>query len=238
MIPHALECQKTTNEEVGVDTTFRARLDQACDDSPSVPEKGKGRQVVIANAINVTQEAVRKWFAGESTPRPSKMRELAKFLEVDEGWLALGIKPELDRKEKRRAAMNRDGAVYLVAGLILLEGGSCAFPAENDKRGSWVDLYSIIRGQQVALHISLARAVSDNLFEVIVPRQYDDVTCIAVIPIGVGEFKFIQLPAEQIEQLKTKKAGDFALTIERAGTKFLSNGHPWPRFKTFGEIHG
>lgn len=34
---------------------------------------------------------MRKWFVGESVPRSKKLTALAKLLEVDEGWLVLGI---------------------------------------------------------------------------------------------------------------------------------------------------
>ena len=91
--------------------TFAQRFTQACDDSVIIPPYGKGRQVAIAKRLNVTQEAVRKWFAGESIPRPTTVRALAEYLQVDEPWLVLGIKPEFDRAEKRRNLIAYNGAV-------------------------------------------------------------------------------------------------------------------------------
>ena len=44
---------------------FAKRLTQACDESPIVPEHGRGRQVYLAKKLKVTQEAVRKWLVGE-----------------------------------------------------------------------------------------------------------------------------------------------------------------------------
>ena len=90
---------------------FKDRLRQACDDSAIIPEYGKGRQVAVAKRLGVTQEAVRKWFSGEAVPKSDKMRELADYLEVDEGWLALGLRPEMGRDDRRKANRQSSGAV-------------------------------------------------------------------------------------------------------------------------------
>lgn len=216
---------------------FKQRLKQACDDSTIVPEHGKGRQVSIANRLNVTQEAVRKWFAGEAIPRPAKMRELAEYLEVEESWLALGIKPELDRHEKRANLMSLNGAVHLVAGLIMLEGGNCAFPSEKDPRLGWVDLYAIMRGSQFSIHVSLALETSSGLFTVKIPHNFSDVKCVAVFNLGGGKFHFLNMTRSQIEQHKVRKAGDFVITISRSDNRYFTGSTQWPRFKTFGELH-
>ena len=49
---------------------FARRLKQACDGNPLVPEYGKGQQVWFADRMELSQEAVRRWFEGESRPRP------------------------------------------------------------------------------------------------------------------------------------------------------------------------
>jgi len=43
--------------------------------------------------INVTIETVRRWLHGLSMPRREKMTALAKILQVDETWLAMGVQP-------------------------------------------------------------------------------------------------------------------------------------------------
>lgn len=80
---------------------FNERLKQACDNSKLVPEMHQGRYVAIAKRMNVSEEAVRKWFTGESRPRFKKMAELASWLNVDEGWLALGVSSGITQKDKR-----------------------------------------------------------------------------------------------------------------------------------------
>lgn len=218
-------------------TTFADRLRQACDDSTLIPEFGKGRQVAIANRMSVTQEAVRKWFSGEAVPRPNKMSQLAEYLEVDEPWLALGIKPELDRHEKRRNLVTLNGAVHLVAGLIMLEGGMVAFPRDNDSRAGYTDLYAIMRGAQMAIHVSHARQISDGRYEIKVPREYADVKCIAVLGTSLGKFNFLNMTKQLIDEHKVKKAGDFVLSVNVVESKFYCGATPVARFKTFGELH-
>ncbi len=220
----------------GMETTFAQRFKQACDDSPIIPEHGRGRQVSIAKRLGVTQEAVRKWFSDEAKPRPDKMRELAEYLEVEEPWLALGIKPELDRNEKRRALNKLEGAVQLVAGLILLEGGTCAWPKPNDQRAPYTDLYVIMRGSQWALHVSLAREVSDAHYEIKIPREYRDVKVVAVLQDTPGRYNFLDLPVELIEKHKQRRAGDFVIAVSKIENKYHTGATQWPRFKTFSEL--
>lgn len=215
---------------------FKSRLIRACDDSPIVPPYGKGRQVAIAKRLGVTQEAVRKWFVGEALPRPDKMRELADYLEVDEPYLALGIKPDFDRHEKRRNLIAYNGAVHLVAGLIMLEGGNVAFPSDKDHRAAYVDLYAIMRGQQMAIHVSLAREVSEGSFELIVPHAYRDVRSIGVIQVDLGKFQFIDMPLPLIDKHKTRKSGDYLIGMGRHENKYLTGGDVWPRFKIFQQL--
>lgn len=219
-----------------METTFAQRLKQACDDSTIIPEYGKGRQVAISQRLGVTQEAVRKWFTGEAVPRQPKMRELAEYLEVEESWLALGIKPELDRNTKRRNRVQLDGAIYLVAGLLMLEGGNCAFPSDDDPRSTYVDLYAIFRGTQAALHVCIGREASSGMFQLIVPHQYADVRCLGVMPAGLGKYHFISLQTNLITEHRQRKAGDYLLHINRIDNRYYTGEDQWPRFKSVTEI--
>lgn len=220
-----------------METTFATRLKQACDDSAAIPEYGKGRQVVIANRLSVTQEAVRKWFAGEAQPRPKKMKELAEYLDVEETWLALGAKPEFDRAAKRKNLAALDGAVHVVSGLIMLEGGSVAFPRPEDPRAEYVDLYAIMRGAQMAIHVSMAREISKGRFTFLIPRNYIDVKCIGVVRVGVGKFHFLNLKKSLIDEHKLKQSGDYVVSAALHDGKYIVGSDMWPRFKTFGELN-
>lgn len=111
---------------------FEVRLAQACRENVDIPPHGKGQQTYLAEKMKVSQEAVRKWFAGESRPKQPTMRKLASVLNVDYVWLALGTSH--GEIEKRRAAAGRqDSAVYALAGYIIEKGYNMAFaPADSD----------------------------------------------------------------------------------------------------------
>jgi transcriptional regulator with XRE-family HTH domain len=218
------------------DGVFKDRLNQACDDSKVVPAYGKGRQVVIAKRLKVTQEAVRKWFAGEAMPKPGKMSELAEYLEVDEAWLALGITPEMGRDEKKKASRTSSGAVYIVTGMVMLDGGSVAWPGETDPRAEYVDIYAIMHGTQTALHVCNGREMPGGKFELIVPRQYRDVRCVGFIYAGGGRCHILDLQTTLIERRKQRKAGEYAITLDRAGSNYKCGTDDVPRLKSFTDL--
>lgn len=85
------------------DKAFAKRLVLACEGNPNCPtDQSRGKQKWIYDnllsefGVRVSAEAVRKWFAGESRPRPKVVSYIARLLEVDEAWLSLGITPELN----------------------------------------------------------------------------------------------------------------------------------------------
>lgn len=215
---------------------FARRLKQTCDDNPLIPEYGHGRQVFISNKLKVTQEAVRKWFTGESRPRPEKMKALATLLEVDEAWLSLGIQPELDRKQKRQLSEKTEGAVYVTFGLFTLSGGHCAFPGEKDPRRAYVDFYVIAHGAQMAVHISTGRLATKDRWEFFLPREYNDVRCLGVVPLGGMKFHIIDLDQRLIEDHKMRKAGGYSLLLGSREGVYASGGDTWPRIKHIGDL--
>lgn len=215
---------------------FKHRLTMACDNLPEiVPPYGQGRQVYIARKLRITQEAVRKWFSGDARPKFNKMRELAKLLDVDEAWLALGIEPEADRKQKRVHDEKTEGAVYLVFGWMTICGGHCAFPGGADPRASYVDFYSIIRGQQAAIHVSVGREVSAGVYEFIVPREFNDVLCVGVIPVRSFRAHFIELRPELVDKHKQRKGSGFSITMARNG-EYHTGADKWPQLREIGDL--
>lgn len=142
---------------------FARRMQQACDGNPNVPPVNYGRLGWFSSEIEkrfgkqVTIETVRKWFAGETIPRPQMMGYLAAVLEVDHAWLAVGKATEMTEKQQRVRNAVADGAVNLIAGMIQICGGYPAFPTENDRRAkeSKIDLYAVIKGAQYAFHVAM-----------------------------------------------------------------------------------
>jgi transcriptional regulator with XRE-family HTH domain len=216
---------------------FVARLKQACDESKLIPLPGQGRQQMIADRLKTTAEAVSKWFKGVSMPKPDKMTMLAELLEVDQSWLAYGINPEMDRAERRIHGRESDGAVHLVLGMIMLSGGHCGQPMETDPRSEYVDFYTTMRGAVYPMRVSLAREISRDHYEVLVPKEYKDVRSIGVMPAGPGKYHFIDMPLAMIDEHKVRKAGSFMLPISQVETgKYTTGRDVWPRIKSFGEL--
>ncbi|MBH0113208.1 helix-turn-helix transcriptional regulator [Novosphingobium sp. YJ-S2-02] len=170
---------------------FAKRLNQACDTNAHAPDLHRGRYVWLREELakrfneNVSIETCRKWFAGESRPRPAKMAKVAQLLEVDVAWLSLGVDPEIGPKEKRLRNAMADGVVNVVAGLIQMDGGRPAFPDETDKRATDenIDLYAIIKGANYAFHITLGELVDDKL-RFPVPAKNDAVIVLGVVREG------------------------------------------------------
>lgn len=145
---------------------FARRLVQACDESPLVPEHGRGRQVYLAKKLKVTQEAVRKWLVGESLPRPDKIGDLAKVLGVDPVWLQLGTSP-LEIADKREAALRGDAAVYGVMSYLLLAGYHVAIPQADDK----VDVFAIKHGTQLAILARMGEPLARGEYKFLFPAN-------------------------------------------------------------------
>lgn len=216
---------------------FSQRLAQACDNlSTIVPPYGHGRQVFIARNLKVTQEAVRKWFTGDSRPKVNKMKELAALLEVDEAWLSLGVEPELDRREKRIHSEKTEGAVYVLFGLLTMSGGHCAFPGPKDPRAEYVDFYTILRGTQTAVHASVGREVSRGVYHFHVPQQYHDVKCIGVLHQGGMRIQLIDLRHELVDKHRQRKGGLFLVPVHKRENGYYTGSDEWPRIRDVGDM--
>lgn len=217
-------------------TEFSKRLNQACNQLGTVPEYGQGRQVFIARKMKVTQEAARKWFSGDARPKVNKMKELANLLDVDEAWLALGVEPELDRREKRAHGDRTEGAIYAVFGILTLAGGHCAFPSAKDPRAEYVDFYTIMRGTQAAFHVSLAMEVSKGVYQFVVPSQYAEVRCVGLIRHTDFQSDFIDLRHGLLAKHKQRKGGGYAVTLNRRKDGYHTGSDTWPVLQNIGDL--
>ncbi len=219
-----------------IDRDFAQRLARACDDSKIVPEYGKGRQVFLAKKLKVTQEAVRRWFIGESRPRVKIMSKLAELLEVDEAWLSLGVEPDMPREEKRFFDRQTEGVMYLSLGIAMLGGAACAAPSEKDPKRGYVDYYEILNGTQMAVHNSLGREVSDGMFEFLVPHEYTTCKNVGFVHRGGTRIHILDLRHELVNKHKQSKGGGYAITISAKGSEYFTGRDEWPRINNIGEL--
>lgn len=202
------------------DKPFADRLARACDGNPNVPEYNRGRLTWVVNKLveqfgqSVSIETVRKWFAGETKPRPDKLAQLAQLLEVDEAWLSLGTEPDLQPRERKLRNAAVDGAVNVLAGFIQMDGGHPAFPADRDKRAeqNHIDLYAIIKGAQYAFHVVLAKDEGE-VQRFVVPTNYDQVFIVAMVRAKDLAVRCYELPAEYIEKNGARRGGAVEVVI-------------------------
>lgn len=108
---------------------FKDRLVRACNANTIVPPYGGGRQSFISRQLSVSQEATRKWFSGESKPRPAMMKKLAALLDVEHVWLALGI-DESETNSFRQVAKIQDAGIYAFTSYLISNGWSVAFTTD------------------------------------------------------------------------------------------------------------
>lgn len=210
--------------------TFSTRLRRACDTSEREELRGYGRQALIARTLDVSEETVRKWFAGVMAPRPEKMRKLAKFLGVELTWLALGQDPEMDAKQTKVLTRNVQGAVLYVRGLIQLAGGVTADPSAKDTKSGIVDFYAVLDGVHQAIHVSFGNE-TDEGYVIPVPAEHAELRVLAVVPYRAN-YLVLDMPSEMIDKHRFRKGGDFAVRVERAeGGGFITDGEEWPRLR-------
>ena len=225
---------------MAVDQEFAARLRQACDDVPTIiPSYGQGRLVVLAKRLRKSQEAVRRWCAGEARPRVRVMRDLAELLNVDEAWLSLGVKTEMRPAQKIQRLRAVDGAVHLALGLALSEAFHCSTPDANDPRKPFVDFYVNKDGEMAAIRTALAREFKPGNYEFVVPRQFEQVQNVGIIASpeqGFAFTKVIDLQHHLIAKHKESSGGDYTVTVRQRDDKLMSGRDQWRTVQRFGEL--
>ena len=219
---------------------FAKRLLATLEAHPDVPGKHFGQQLWLRDNmakrqnVDVTKETIRKWVTGEAQPKTDKMKALARLLEVDEAWLAFGVTPDLDFRDREKRNVSLAGAANVLMGFIQLEGNIIAFPGEKDSRKSFVDFYAIIKGAQYAVHTTLAQAIDGGL-RFVVPTTYDECTVIGVCRTTPTTCAFLELTSEIISQSKARKGGSIEIEVKAKGDDFFIGKNRLRKIVTFAE---
>lgn len=215
------------------DKAFAQRLNTACDQNPHVPAYGQGRQTWVKEQMGVTHEAVRKWFLGESRPRPDKMKHLAAVLECDEAFLALGIKGGMDPREKRIRTINLEGAVNVVTGLLQLNGANCAFPGCNDANAGYVDIYAITRGVQLSIHVALGDEGPPGQFKFTIPKEFDQCKVIGLVHARPNRVHMLSMDHENLRKYARRKGGYLEVIVNFHDGFYWSGQDKWRKIESF-----
>lgn len=208
---------------------FALRLKQACDRSNDVPQYGKGQQTWIADRIGVSQEAVRRWFEGQSRPRPTIMTRLAKILNVDESWLALGVTADMTDKERKQYSRKAEAAAYMLFGVFMSAGYSCAF-AEDDPG---VDFHAIRGGKQLSVSVTMAWAKSKNIFVTPVRPGNEKKLNLCVVSPTPGTFDILVMDDDGVNEFGEAKTDTTNIAVKHERQGYHTEGHVWTQLKDF-----
>lgn len=220
------------------DKAFAKRLEIACESHPHCPtDQYRGKQKWIYEqldsefGVKVSAEAVRKWFSGESRPRPKVMANLARLLEVDEAWLSLGIRPTMTPREQKQRNALAEGAVNLVAGMVQMGGGHIAFPEDFS-----ADIFAIIAGKQVSLDVVLPHGLDRDQYRVTVTDNLDKKLILVVMPQHEFYYRILLLTPEIIRTEGNRRGDFWEVVIEQRGVKWKAGDHQIREVETIREL--
>ncbi len=189
---------------------FKDRLRKVCQDNPDIPLFNKGQQTFIAQKVGVSQEAVRKWFHGESKPKAAAARKLASLLQTDYLWLMMGSEHG-EIEVKKIAARRQDSAVYAFMSYLIDHGHSAAFDLDDND----VDIVSIVKGTQQRFSVMAAEVVEDGLIARFVSTGLTSSDSIVAVRTGNSSlaFDFLIISSEIWKSKAVKKGNMSALSI-------------------------
>ena len=207
-------------------SSFQNRLNEACSVSPKVPRFGKGQQTYIARELGCSQEAVRKWFSGESIPRAKMGQKVAKFLDVSHAWLVMGAAyGEVDVAIKQ--AKNHDAAVYATVAYAIVRGAGVSICGDEH----CADMIVINNGSMT--HVSARGAVETNEKNVFLVTfrkiQIKECTTVAVFyeitKDGVVKSTHLEIAKELWQRDCVNVVGnEVTLTFSRKGNSYEAGG--------------
>ncbi len=225
------------------DKAFAKRLEEACYQNKSCPTEGRGKQKWLYDGLmerfgtSVSPEAARKWFSGESRPRPKIMKQIAILLDVDESWLSLGIVPDQTPVERQKRNATADGAVNYIAGLIQMAGGHIAFPEGNADAGQ-PDLYAILKGRQFPIEVKRLN-VSSKGIDVNLPPTHENLVVILVADTrSQTQFELLRLPSSVIAEHGRSRGGYVQVSIEKHGSRYTVGDQFLPQILSFENLEG
>ena len=162
---------------------FHQRLTRSAGNSPQIPEYGMGRQTFIAKELGVSQEAVRKWFAGESKPRSAAMAKLATLLDVELVWLSLGV-DHSETNSNRVMARRQDAGMYALTSYLIYSGYNVAFTFDESDNS---DLTAMRNGQITKFRTHSVEQTTGAIEALSAPTSsIVDVACVINTNLGFG----------------------------------------------------
>lgn len=196
---------------------FSERLKEACEAYAECPPLNRGLYVWIAEKFaakghKLSNEGIRRWFAGMTYPRPEYMRILAQIVEVDEEWLAFGKGVSLTDDLTRFNYSDIPPQTQLLAAVIRMHGGNVAFPKNDDKKRRLIDFYAIIGGAHYHVKVADGRREEDGTLVFKVPTESRDQFVVGVVLADDNQFEFWEILPDAFPETPFGK-GDVDLRI-------------------------
>gem|GEM_PF-2745489 len=150
---------------------FKDRLSLACERA-GLPPKGRGRNTYLAHHLEISEQAVSKYFELTAVPRRATLAKMAKLLNCDPVWLALGIEPAESEAQRRDVVKQVNAAEDLLASLMTMAGWSIARGGEKEadliaiKAGiiRHIDVKALVSGKgRLAIRLPARRTVIDEV---------------------------------------------------------------------------
>lgn len=220
-------------------TDFAERFTKVVDSHPLVPAVNFGRLQWLANRLEqfggpkLYPETIRRWFSGQSRPRPAVLTIIAEMLDVDEAWLAVGTGAAVDARQRRLRNLMVDGVVNVVAGLIQMDGSHPAFPSEG-KLGP-VDIHVIIKGAKYDIHVALGTALDGDRFQFTVPADNGDLMVLGVVPTEGFGFDILELDGDLLTQSGVAKSRQVTLDLDYTDGDYQAAGKTVRKITSFAE---
>ncbi len=209
---------------------FSARFRRAMEQAPRTEFSVDGGWALLAREIGVRDEAVRKWRYGLSLPDQPKMRKIAMLLDVDYSWLAVG---ETAKSPTPTAAHSTSQApavsplVAFVQSFVRLRQPGADI---RDASLPAADFRLALAGKPQEVSVTSADEQDNGSYFVHVPKEYEKLLVLAVVPYGEF-YGVLKMPPALVKQHATPFFGDFAVTLRaNKDGRFHSKRDDWPWF--------
>jgi len=123
--------------------------------------------------------------------------------------------------------MNGPTACYMVFGMFMAAGYSCAFA---DEPGD-VDFYAIRSGKQTAISVTTAWVKSKNVFVAPVRNYHRNKLSLCVVPVDTGVFETLVMDDAGIRDFGEAKTDNILITVKRERQGYHTEGRVWTQLK-------
>lgn len=187
---------------------------------------------LAAEGVKLSHDSGRRVVAGRSIPVPSVMRVLARVLNVDYPWLALGegrLHDTGSQQAQFRARRRRELCRRLHS-----DRRRTVAPGADPDGGE--DILAIIKGQHLSIEVKLARELSEDRYSVDVFKVAPRHIALAAVVSETGHPAILMLTADAVSAHGKWRGGFFEFNFTKAGKKFTIGETAIPVVNSVGDL--